>query len=73
MQQAGKYIIVFGAIILIIGLIIYFLGDKFSWFGNLPGDFKYKKDNVFIYFPLTSMLILSIVLTIILNLLKKFF
>ncbi len=73
MQQAGKYIIVFGVIILIIGLIVYFLGDKFSWFGNLPGDIKYKHDNVFIYFPITSMLILSVILTIILNLLKKFF
>ena len=48
----AKYIIVAGLIIVIIGVIIYFFGDKISWIGRLPGDIRIERDNLKIFFPI---------------------
>lgn len=73
LNEAGKYLIIIGIIIVILGIIIYFLGNKFSWFGNLPGDIKIEKENVRIYFPFISMLIISVVISFIIYIFRKFF
>ena len=44
-----------------------------SWFGNLPGDIRRVGERSVIFVPLTSMLVVSVVLTIILNLLGRYF
>ncbi len=62
----GKYLIIFGAIITLIGILIYVFG-KLPFLGRLPGDIYIKKDNFTFYFPIVTSIILSIVLTIILN------
>jgi H+/Cl- antiporter ClcA len=72
-QQTGKYILIAGLIIIIAGILIYFFNDYFKWIGKLPGDFKIEKENFRFYFPLTTMIILSVVATVIINLLKRFF
>lgn len=69
----GKYLITIGLFIVIIGILFYFLGDKLSWFGRLPGDIKIEKENFKLFIPVTTMILISILLTIILNLLKKLF
>lgn len=71
MQEIGKYLIIAGIIILITGLAIYFLGGKTSWFGNLPGDIKIKKENFTFYAPIVSMLLISIGISFILWLISK--
>ena len=48
-----------------------FFYDKFSWIGKLPGDIIINKKYVKIYFPVTSMIILSIILSIIINQLDR--
>jgi len=63
----GKLLITFGLILISAGVIIHFFRDKLSWFGNLIEDLSYKGENMRIYFPFSSMLIVSIVLTLILN------
>ncbi|CAN1511938.1 Protein of unknown function DUF2905 [Spirosomataceae bacterium] len=68
----AKYIIVAGLIIVIIGVIIYFFGDKLSWIGRLPGDIRIERDNLKIFFPITTMLIVSILLNLAIWLFKKF-
>ena len=73
MQENAKIIIALGIGILVIGLIFYFFGNKFQWFGNLPGDFKVEKENFKFYFPLASMLIISIVFNVLFRVFKKFF
>lgn len=73
MQQAGKFLIAAGIILIIAGLIIYFAGNKFSWLGHLPGDIRIENENVRFYFPVTTMIILSIVLSAIVYLIRKFF
>ena len=73
MQPAGKYIVIVGIIIVVAGLLIWFAGDKLNWFGNLPGDIKVEKKNVRIYFPISTMLLLSVLLSFLLWLFRKFF
>lgn len=71
MQQVGRYIIIFGIIIFIIGVIAYFFGDKLTWLGRLPGDIRVEKENFRFYFPITTMIILSILLSLILYIIRK--
>lgn len=73
MQQTAKYLIIICIIILLIGVFIYFLGDKLHWLGNLPGDIKIKKEHFRFYAPLTSMILLSALITLILWIIRKIF
>lgn len=73
MHQAGKLLIVAGIILIIAGLIVYFAGNKFTWLGHLPGDIRIEKENVRFYFPITTMIILSLVLSAIVYLIRKLF
>lgn len=70
-STTGKYIIVFGIIIVVVGLIVYFFGDKLNWLGRLPGDIRIEKGSTRIYFPIVTMLLISVLLTIIVNLLRR--
>jgi len=70
-QNTGKYIIGFGLIIVITGIAIYFLHDKVNWFGRLPGDIRIEKQNFRFYFPITTMILLSLLITLIVNIIKK--
>ena len=72
-MELGKNLLFIGSIITFAGLFIYLFGDKFSWFGNLFGDFKYESKNIKFYAPITSMILLSLVLTILINILIKIF
>lgn len=72
-QQTGKYILVAGIIIVFIGIIIYFFHDYFKWFGRLPGDVRIEKQNVRFYFPWVTMIVISVVITLIINIIKKLF
>ncbi|MEP6464754.1 MAG: DUF2905 domain-containing protein [Parafilimonas sp.] len=71
--QTGKWIIMAGVIIIIIGVLIYFFHDKLNWLGKLPGDIRIEKDNFSFYFPITTMIIISVVLTLLISIFKKFF
>ncbi|HWI93146.1 MAG TPA: DUF2905 domain-containing protein [Flavisolibacter sp.] len=71
-QNTGKYIIGFGIIIIVVGLMIYFFHDKLHWIGRLPGDIRVEKENFRFYFPITTMILISLLLTLIINLIKRF-
>ncbi|NBC82351.1 MAG: DUF2905 family protein [Bacteroidetes bacterium] len=73
MQQLAKILIAIGIITIIIGVIMYLGGNKLNWLFRLPGDIRIEKENFRFYFPVTSMIIISIVLTLIIQLLKRFF
>lgn len=72
-MELGKTLIFLGVSISVLGLIIYLMGDKLSWFGNLFGDFSYKSDNFSIYAPFMSMIVISVVITLIINILLRIF
>ena len=71
--QLGKYIILAGIAIVVVGIIVYFFSDKLNWIGRLPGDIRIEKDNFRFYFPVTTMIIASIILTIIVQIIKRIF
>ncbi len=71
-SQAGKYLIFIGILIIAIGIIIYFFHNKLNWIGRLPGDIRIEKENFKFYFPLTTMILLSLLLTLIMNIIKRF-
>ncbi|MBK7790189.1 MAG: DUF2905 domain-containing protein [Saprospiraceae bacterium] len=70
MQDAGKWLVIIGALILGLGMIFYFWGDKFQWIGHLPGDIRIERDNFKFYFPLTTMVLFSIVINVVIRLVK---
>lgn len=70
MHQAGKLLIIFGVIIVIAGVIIYFF-DKIPFLGKLPGDIVVKKKNFTFYFPLMTSIVVSVILSLILYLIAK--
>jgi hypothetical protein len=70
-QTLGKYIIFIGIVLVAAGLLLHFGGGRLKWLGHLPGDIRIEKDNFRFYFPITTMIIVSVLLTLIVNLLKK--
>ena len=70
-RSLGLVVIVGGVGLVIVGLLIYSGG--FSWFGRLPGDIRHEGEHVRFYAPLVSMLLISLVLSLIFYLLRRFF
>jgi H+/Cl- antiporter ClcA len=71
--NTGKIIIIIGAIIVVAGVIVYFFHDKLNWLGRLPGDVRIERENFKFYFPITTMILLSLLLTLIAQVIKRFF
>lgn len=70
MSGLGKMFIVFGIIMLLVGVILL-LAPKLPWLGKLPGDFTYRGERFTFYFPLATSILLSVVLSLILYLFRK--
>ena len=68
----SKLFIFLGFLLIFLGIIFHYFGENFKWFGNLPGDIKIGQNNFKIFIPFTSMILLSILLTVIVNVFKKF-
>ena len=69
-RSIGLLLIVGGAGVSLIGLLVYSGG--LSWFGKLPGDIRYEGESTHGYIPLVSMLLVSLVLSLIMYLLRRF-
>ena len=67
-QDIGKGLIILGVVLLVIGCIVYFGVAKLNWLGNLPGDIKIERENFNLYFPLTTLIILSIAVNLLIRL-----
>jgi len=67
----GKILLIFGGVIIVVGLLLVF-SQHIPFLGKLPGDIFFKKDNFSFYFPIVTFLIISIVLTIIINVIIHF-
>lgn len=72
MEGIGKILLIAGGIIVIFGLILIF-SQHIPFFGKLPGDIFIKKDGFSFYFPIVTFLILSILITVIVNVILYFF
>lgn len=73
MAEIGKSVIFIGIVIIVIGIILLF-SDKLPFnLGKLPGDISYKKENFSFYFPITTSILVSIVLSLLFYIFGKFF
>lgn len=70
-SETGKWIIVAGVFIVIAGIIVYFFYDKFNWLGHLPGDVRIEKENFRFYFPFTTLILISVVVSVIIQIIKR--
>lgn len=70
-MRVGNVLIAIGVGAVVIGLMVR-LG-WFSWFGNLPGDIRTEGERGSFFFPITSSIVISIVATLILNVVARFF
>jgi hypothetical protein len=70
MPSMGKMLITVGIVLVVIGLVFTY-GPKIPWLGKLPGDISIKKDNFSFYFPITTSIIISIILTILFSIFRK--
>ena len=71
MAGIGKVLLIVGGIIVILGLLLLF-GQNVPFPGKLPGDIIIKRDGFSFYFPIVTFLILSILLTTIINVILHF-
>lgn len=69
-QPLGKILIIIGLFIIILGIIFLFAG-RIPWIGRLPGDIVIERGKFNLYIPITTSIILSILLTIIFWFLSK--
>jgi uncharacterized protein HemY len=68
-RSVGIVVILFGLATVVIGLGIW--AGAFSWFGRLPGDIRIERESTRVYIPVTSMVIVSIVASVVLTLLGR--
>ncbi len=70
MAGIGKSLIIFGMVIVAIGVLLT-LSGKIPWLGRLPGDIYIRRENFTFYFPLATCILLSALLSLVFWLLKK--
>lgn len=70
-RDLGPWIIGAGLLLVVVGVLAW--AGALSWFGKLPGDIRIEGERTRVYFPLASMIIASIVLTIVLNVVTRWF
>ncbi|HHE38917.1 MAG TPA: DUF2905 domain-containing protein [Candidatus Cloacimonetes bacterium] len=70
MKEISTILIIFGVLIILIGLLMRYT-SILSFLGKLPGDIRVEKSNFKFFFPITSMIIISIIINIIIRIFKK--
>ena len=69
-QELGRSLIIFGAVIVLVGVVLLF-ADRIPFLGRLPGDIVVRKGGFTLYAPIVTGLVLSLILTLVLNLLSR--
>ncbi|MFL5642396.1 MAG: DUF2905 domain-containing protein [Chloroflexota bacterium] len=70
LEPLGRALVVIGLFITVLGAIML-LSPRVPWLGRLPGDIVIHRDDLTIYIPITTMLIVSVVLSVVLNLIGR--
>ena len=72
-MNIGKILIITGSVLLFTGLIVNALADKLKWFGKMPLDFNYEIEATRIYVPIGSMILISLIFSIVVNIFLRWF
>ena len=70
MASLGKFLVLLGILLVILGLIVSF-APKIPWLGRLPGDIVIRRESFTFYFPLATSLLISAILTLVLYLFRR--
>lgn len=70
-MDTGKILIILGCVFLIAGLSLSYAPWLINWFGKLPGDIHIKNEHRSVFIPVTSMIVISLILSLLLNLFNK--
>lgn len=65
----GPVLVVLGGVLVLVGLVVW--SNLASWIGHLPGDIRIVRPNTRIYIPVTSMVLLSVIFSVVLALLRR--
>lgn len=71
-QETGKYLLLAGIVLLVLGAVVYFFGDKLNFIGKLPGDIRIEREKGSFYFPVATCILLSVLLTLLVKLYHYF-
>jgi membrane protein implicated in regulation of membrane protease activity len=69
-KSFGTWLIIAGILLLVIGVLVN--SGLLSWFGRLPGDIRIERENVRFYFPVVTMIVISIALSLVFYFIGKF-
>lgn len=69
-NQLGKYLILIGAVLLVLGIFVYLFGGNLKWFGHLPGDIRIERENFRFYFPITTLILINLVIYLIIKIVQ---
>ncbi|GIW28330.1 MAG: hypothetical protein KatS3mg070_1693 [Meiothermus sp.] len=72
-MEIGRALVALGLMLVLLGLVWLYAPGLLAWFGRLPGDIRLEREGFRFYFPLTSMLLVSLVLSLLFNLLWRWF
>ena len=67
----ARWLVIAGLVLVALGCALHFAPGLFNWFGRLPGDLRFGSGRTRIYIPLASMLVVSVVLTVLINLFRR--
>jgi len=67
----GGWLIIAGIILIMIGLLLHYAPGALSWFGRLPGDIRIETERTRVYIPITSMILVSLVLSLLIRLFRN--
>ena len=71
-QETGKYLLLAGIVLLVLGAVVYFFGEKLNFIGKLPGDIRIEREKGSFYFPVSTCILLSVLLTLLVKLYHYF-
>lgn len=70
-MRTGTAVMWIGVAVVAVGAALRWAPWLFSWFGNLPGDIRREGERSSFFFPITSMIVISVAVTVILNLIRR--
>jgi uncharacterized membrane protein len=73
LNSLPRILVLAGVVLIILGILAFLLKGKLGWLGHLPGDIRIERENFRFYFPITTMILLSVVLSLVLSLVRRFF
>lgn len=73
MNEMGRLLVIIGLVITGSGVLILVAIRFFPWLGNLPGDISYQSGSTKVFIPITTMILVSVLATILLNVILRIF